>query len=590
MASSAEVVRFKTRGAYSPPEALWGLPDDDKGIIRIANELIEICRSNVGQRQATYRAYADFVEAGRFNTTRSMCNLMFALLDRRAAMLYSPTDIRFALDFEGDYDAKVSLQSRVVSRLLSRSWERTNTDVQFAQGVFESLKYGASILKQWPVVSGENRLPEYRSGLIMPWQFGVYRPDLDDLDEQPAMVETSTITLPEVWRRIWQRPDAKELFARIKANAAGPGAGEQSFNHPVLSSSPLQFESLSKPIPGGVVSLSQTGAYDGARPDPSAPSVTFHEIWVWHGSDYSTIQIIEPDILIAPVFKIGNLLIQGQDSGLHPYTLIQANQQHGNIWGRSELTDVMAPQDFLSQTMADLRTLYGLQVDKILAVTGDGLTDETYASMKASGWVNLGPGGNINDLTPKIPPETLQIIDKLIGIIDSISGFDNMLSGKGESGVRSGVQANPLMKVASSRLKDDSLLIERQCAKAADLRLSLMQAKDGRKFWTDPEKMEETGFLLTDIPDDRRVTVDGHTSSPIFSDEHQSLLIGAFKLGIVEGDTLIEDLPLQHKEKILQRYHAKQAAQKQQMEELKRVDPEGYAHAMEKGITGARKR
>jgi hypothetical protein len=591
MARPGNVVRLKTRGAYSPPEALWGLPDDDQGIIRIAHELIDICRSNVGQRSATYRAYHDFVEAGRFDNTKSMCNLMFALLDRRAAMLYSPTDIRFSLDFENDYDKITKERGRVVTRLLGRSWERTNTDTQFAQGVFESLKYGASILKQWPVVSGSDRLPEYRSGLIMPWQFGVYRPDMDDLDEQPAMVETSTITLPEVWRRIWQRPDARALFERIKSNAAGnQGNMEQSWNHPVLSSSPLQFESATRPMPGGVVALTSTGAFDGARPDPAAPTVVFHEIWVWHGADYSTIQLIEPDILIAPWAKMGNMLIQAQDSGLHPYTLIQANQQAGNIWGRSELADVMSTQDFLSQTMTDLRQLFGLQVDKILAITGDGLTDEQYGQMKTAGYMNLGPGGAVNDLTPKIPPETLPLIERLIGIIDLIAGFDNMLSGKGESGVRSGVQANPLMKVASARLKDDSLLIERQCAKAADLRLSLMEAKDGRKFWLDAEKIEETGFLLTDIPDDRRVVVDGHTTSPIFADEHQSLLVGGLKMGLVDKQSAIEMLPFQNKETLIARMKEAAVAQAALMAELKRLDPEGYAHAAEKAITGGAKK
>ena len=287
---------------------------------------------------------------------------------------------------------------------------------------------------------------------------------------------------------------------------------------------------------------------------------------------------------------MGNILIPGQDCGLHPYTLIQANQTNGSIWGRSEIQDVMGTQDFLSATMTDIRTLFGLQVDKILAISGDGLTDETYGQMKSAGYANLGPGGGVNDLTPKFPPEALPLVDKLVGIIDMVAGFDNLLSGKGESGVRSGVQANPLMKVASARLKDDSLVVERQCAKAADLRLSLMEAKDGRKFWTDAEKIEETGFLLSDIPDDRRVVVDGHTSSPIFADEHQSLIVGGLKLGLVDKQSAIEMLPFQNKETLIQRMREAALAQKQQMEELKRTDPEGFAKAQEKALTGARKR
>jgi hypothetical protein len=253
----------------------------------------------------------------------------------------------------------------------------------------------------------------------------------------------------------------------------------------------------------------------------------------------------------------------------------------------------MSTQDFLSQTMTDLRQLFGLQVDKILAITGDGLTDEQYGQMKTAGFMNLGPGGAVNDLTPKIPPETLPLIERLIGIIDLIAGFDNMLSGKGESGVRSGVQANPLMKVASARLKDDSLLIERQCAKAADLRLSFMEIKDGRKFWLDPEKFlenGETGFHFSDIPDDRRVVVDGHTTSPIFADEHQSLLVGGLKMGLVDKQSAIEMLPFQNKETLIARMKEAAAAQAAQMAELKKLDPEGFAHAAEKAITGGAKK
>ena len=52
-----------------------------------------------------------------------------------------------------------------------------------------------------------------------------------------------------------------------------------------------------------------------------------------------------------------------------------------------------------------------------------------------------------------------------------------------------------------------------------------MEYKDGRAYWTDPDKIEETSFLLSDLPEDRRIVVDGHTTSPIFADEHQQLIV-----------------------------------------------------------------
>ncbi len=321
---------------------------------------------------------------------------------------------------------------------------------------------------------------------------------------------------------------------------------------------------------------------------------------MWDEQDYTTIQLIEGpaggggDILIAPRLKKGNLLVGGnQNSGLNPYSMIQPNSVDANIWGRSELHDLYELQDWLSTTGDDVKQLFGLLVDKILAFKGDamdGLTDEKYGQMRRAGYMSLGAGGGVEDLTPKFPPEALALIDKIIQLMEMVSGFDNLLSGKGEPGVRSGAQANPMMKTAGSRLKDRSLEVEDQCAEAADLRLSLMEYKDGRAYWTDAEKMEETSFLLSDLPDDRRVMVDGHTTSPIFSDEHQGLILNGLKLGLVDKVSAIESLPFQNKDTLILRIHEAEVKQAALMEQLKQTDPEGFAKALEKGLAGGRKR
>ncbi len=126
MAKAAEVVRIRDRRPPPPPEeALDGLPDDDAQLLRLAQELTEICRSNQGQRAAYYRFLSTIVETGRVDGSKSLLNLMFSLLDRLSSMLYSPTDIRFSLDFENDYQKIVNDQAARAARLLARSWERT---------------------------------------------------------------------------------------------------------------------------------------------------------------------------------------------------------------------------------------------------------------------------------------------------------------------------------------------------------------------------------------------------------------------------------------------------------------------------------
>jgi hypothetical protein len=571
------------------PEAMVDLPADNQLLVRRALEIIEICRADAGTRAAFYRQLAMITENGRNDGTKSLINMLYTVLDRLASFLFSPSNISFTMDFENEYEDEILARGSVAARLVAHSWERTNTDILFAQGVFEALKYGSVFLKQWIRQDGPDKLPIYHSSLVMPWQFGVYRPDCNVLDEQPAMVESVMLSAPEVWRRIYHMPDARKLFDRIMLNAAPGGKSDvsNSFFNQVLSTAPLQtgVTGATRPIPGGVVQFGSDPSNASINPTTTAPMVQMHELWVWDKEDYCTIQIIEPDILIAPRFKRSNLLIPGNiHSGLHPYTLIQPNQTQGNLWGRSELFDLIEPQNLLSTTAADIKRLFGVQVDKLLAFSGgDGLSDEQYDQYRAAGYMNLGPGGSVNDITPKFPSEALPLLDKLMGIIEMLSGFDNMLSGRGEPGVRSGVQSNPLMKAAGARLKDRSLIVERQCAAAADLRLSIMGAKDGRNYWTNAKKKQETSFLLSDLPDDGRVVVDGHTTSPIFEADHQALVVDGLKLGLIDPVSAIEQLPFQNKDTILARLRAKQEKEDAILAQLQKSDPDAYANLLAHG-------
>lgn len=583
-----------------PEGAFAKLPDDDRELMRFARDTIEVCRDGVGQRLEYYRFLNLITESGRKDGTKSLVNLCYTVLDRLASHLFSPTDIRFGVDFENAYDKITEARAQRVARLMEHSWRGTKSGILFSKGVFEALKYGLMVMKQSAHQVGPNRLPVYKVGLIRPWQFGVYRPDIPNLDEQPAMCETVPLTLPEVWRRIYMLPNARALYDEISASAAKGGGSEvtNNFNHPVLISNQIQFSQPLRPLSGGVVGINSQTAFSGLRADIAAPSVLFTELWVWDEEDFTTIQVIHPpsgggnDILIAPRLKKSNLLVGGgQNSGLHPYTMIQPNSTDANIWGRSELHDLFELQDWLSVTADDIKSMIGLQVDKLLAFTGDGLTDETYGQARRAGYMNLGLGGAVNDLTPKFPPEILAVFDKIVQTIELINGFDNLLSGKGEPGVRSGAQASPMMKTAGARLKDRSLEVEEQCADAADLRLSLMEYKDGRAYWTDPEKIEATSFLLSDLPEDRRIVVDGHTTSPVFADEHLSLITAGLKLGIVDKESAIEAMPFQNKDVLIQRIREKEKKEADLLEQLKKTDPEGFAKAIEKSVaSGGRHR
>lgn len=530
------------------------VPKNKAELLDLANMLVEQCRVSVGQRSAYYRMMNAIAETGRYDGSKALINMLHKHLERTASHLFSPVMLRFMLDYERPQNKVAYARAQETAKVLTRTWERNRTGTTFHRGVFESLKYGACLHKQWPQMDGPwQEQAVYNDKLVMPWQFGVYREDENLLDRQEALCETITLTMPEVWQRIYHLPDANKLFLKIKSHAhAGQSAADPaSFFHQILSTNQLDTTSSQTTRPGGIMQLNSDPNYAVMGPVIAADTVQMHELWVKDEEDYTTIQLVEPDIIIAPQFKHSNLLISG--SRQQPYRLIQPNEVSNWFWGRSELVDLVEPQSLLAQWSDDAKRLFGLQVDKILGFVGEtGMTDELYGQFRQAGYTNLPLGGDIKDITPKFPPETLPMLKFLMETINWLGGFPELMQGRGEQGVRSQAHAETLLKTASPTLRDRSLIVEQQCAVAADLTLEIMQAKDQQHYWLkadDPIKdVEETKFLLADLPDDRRVTVDSHSSSPIFADENTQLIFAAAKLGYVTGDYVLDNMPFPNKD------------------------------------------
>jgi hypothetical protein len=561
------------------------IPTGEKELIPFANEMIETCRVSQANRAAYYRLLNTIAETGRTDGSKSLINMMGTHLERCAAHLFSPVELKFAVDFDNSYKPDVIKRGQVIAKHLTRQWEVTSTDTLFGQGVQEALKYGKVLFKQWPKLEGSEgkQRISYEKKLTMPWNFGVYRESESDIDNQEALCETSTLTGPEVWQRIYRFPNADKLYERIMTHSAkGRGSdGPDSFFHQVLSTSQLDTSGLTgatRPRPGGIVNIGNDSAYPTMSPVDGAPTVRFHELWVKGEDDYSTIQMVEPDILITR-FKLSNLI--GIER-MQPWRPIEPNPVPGWFWGRSELLDLIEPQGFLAQLCDDLKRLIGLQIDKILAFKGDNtITDEAYAQFRLSGYLNLGQGGGAEDLTPKFPSELLPIIKYLQEQINTLGSFPEIMQGKGESGVRAGAHAETLMKTASPTLRDRALLIERQCAVCADQTLSMMEAKEDRKYWVDPEKPEDN-FMITDLPEDWRITVDSHRSSPIFIDDAQQLIFALAKMNVVDGLYLIDNTSIPDKEAAKAAFiEHKKSGQAMQEKLFEQLSPEGRDKAIE---------
>jgi hypothetical protein len=554
------------------------IPTDHAKLISFAVDLIEKCRVSNAQRSAYYRMLNAVAETGRPDGAKAMINMMNAHLERSASHLFSPIELKFDMDFDLTHPPDVMEKGKVFAKHVTRHWERARIGRDFGRGVYESLKYGSCFMKQWCVLDTEQK-PHFKHRLVMPWNFGVYREDENTLDEQEAMCETSVLTMPEVWRRICHLPNAKKLYEIIKSRAGSLAAGSQpnSFFHNVFSANVLNtgLQSATRPLPGGIVQLNTDSNYAIMGATVAAETVQFHELWVKSEDDWVTIQVVDPDILVT-MFRLTNLFIK--DSQQQPYNLIQPNEVSGWLWGRSELFDLIEPQQWLSSLTDDARRLMGLQIDKLLGIAGEtGMTDELYAAGRNAGFFNLGQNTKIEDLTPKFPQEMLPMIKFCLEQINTLGSFPEIMQGKGEPGVRAGNHASTLLKTASPTLRDRSLIVEQQCEECADKTAVLMEAKDSNHYWVKadtPTDVENTKFILASLPPDWRITVDSHSSSPIFMEENGQEIWLAAKSGFVDGEYVLDNRPFPNREQAKVALKAREKAKKEQMEQMLQRFPE----------------
>lgn len=527
-----------------------------------AQEIVDRCRASSSARSSYARGIAQWTYTGSPDGNAAILNRMRLHLARVSSMTYSPGNLRFDIEFTHHYDKAMLDRADAASQALTREWKRRDIDIAFGHAVFTAFQYGGAVMKALSEQGGMS------GNMVMPWQIGVYREDRNGFENQEAITETSYITPFDLWRRISHIDGADVLFKRAMAYAKRRSAGEANDNyfHQVLMAGTQPVVQTDPPFmqqPGGLVQVTADPQGAVMPAEVAQELLTFHEVWVRDDDrdDYTTIQIVDPDILIAPRFKRRNMYVPGY----LPYTLVQPNYHAGYFFGRSELSDLMKLQHLLRDRLEDIKKLMSLQYDRLLAFKGtSGMTDELYGQSRQAGYFNMDAGGGVEDLTPEMPAQAFADIKQINEFIDEVTGFHNILSGQGEPGVRAGSHAQTLMRTASPHLRDRSLIVERQTADFGDKIYEGMAAKEAKAYWT--EKNEE--FLLGDLPDDKRVTVDSHSTSPIYMDDHRETVAFLAKSGVIEGESIIDLLEVPAKDLLKARLKELKEMKAAQMEKL----------------------
>ncbi len=517
------------------------LPSSEPDLLDFAQEIAAQCLASQPQRINQYALWRSYLFAGTEDPGRpSIYNCCGPHVDRLSSFLFSPSDVRLAVEFSRKVEETWKNRAVYISDLLTEEFHGTGADLTFSEGVPWALTYGASFIKLlWNEQKGIDTF------LVQPSQMGVWEENMNGLDRQEAICHVSYISRKALARRVANHPRKTEIMEAAHREVLERTADDvDTMMHQVVIGGTYPIGEGTATGSVGTVDVFNVAPSAQLPPEVIAELVRFTELWVLDDErrDWTTLQYIDPGVLIEPCGQKRNLFIPER----HPFQMIQPNPLHGYFWGRSELSDLWRLQDVITQRLDDITHITRLRAHPPRALIGfSGISDESKTAMGTLDGllIETSPNAKIENLAPEMPKDAYEQLAESKKMFDDVAGFSPMMQGQGEPGVRAGMHAATLQRSASARMRDKALLLERQLGDFGDVFLEVLAAKDdGATVHEEaPTKPDEKPgqWMISQMPDDRRVIVDSHSSSPAFAADSTQLAFGLAKAGAVDAEGLL---------------------------------------------------
>jgi hypothetical protein len=414
----------------------------------------------------------------------------------------------------------------VLTNALNDEWLNSNADQVFSTALTWSLVYNTTFLK---LVVGGGIHPY----MIEPGAIGVLREDTPYVDRQEAICQRYYITRSELFARLYSHPKREQIVKRVTTNiktssSDGSDGGDGVARIVMSATNPTIYGQVNMDLYG-------MNRYNARLAEET---IEMHELWVWNDEieDYQVVTMASPDIIIYD--RPGSSLFL---KGECPFVQICPNPQYDYFWGQSEVQKMLLLQGLRNNRMTEVLDLLSKQVTPPTALTGfTGILDEkNFALNRAGGLLSSDmPNAKVERLAPEMPSNLFEVIHEIDAMFSEVSGISNVLSGRGESGVRSQGHASQLARLGSSRAKKRALIVEDSLEKVATLYLKLMQAYDPTHF----KDTEGTPFIAEQFTKDFVVKVDAHSNSPIFTEDTKELAFSLFKAQAIDKESLLDML------------------------------------------------
>lgn len=512
-------------------------------------QLIRKCEVSVEERRTQYNGLRSYYLFGNSEeNSPAVFNKIHPHIDQLTSFLYSAESCRFSIDLGADVRNEVFRQVPKLTKALNDEWLNSNADQVVSNALTWSLVYNSTFIK---LIYNKGIHPY----MVEPSSIGVLREDIPYTDRQEALVHTYYITKSELYHRLYSHPRRDAILQRVTTAQA-----KEIHNDIPEGLSVVLSQSQVNMV--GNVNM-QLGDYNKYKARVAEDVIEMKELWLWNDEeeDYQVVTMANPGVLIydrpgKTVFLKGEL----------PFVQLCPNPQYDYYWGQSEVQGMVLLQEARNKRFTEIQELLAKQVNPPVFMSGfNGMLDEkNFALNRAGSYLSTDmPGAKADRLAPQMPPDLFQEIKEIDAMFEEVSGITNVLSGKGEAGVRSTGHASQLARLGSSRAKKRALIIEDSLEKIATLYLKLMQTYDDTVYLD----TENVPFTAEQFTKNYVVKVDAHSNSPIFMEDTRNLAFNLYKAGAIDKESLIELLEPPRKELLkesLKKMEAKQAQQQAQ--------------------------
>ena len=560
------------------------VPSNLKEIGDFGADLIARCSVSMKQRMERGAAYRNVFLTGEADGTPQIYKKTYAYIDDLASMLYSPIELRFAVAPHG--------RAGPIDRALGHA-SASVLNTEFRRGGLDEICEDAVL---WALIKGKTFVQllwnkhGFEPHLIMPEQFGVLEEGKPTLAKQKAFFHRTWLTLDDFADRVRGHPKERQLMRAVRKYTIGSPDKQDDEQYAttrmVMLGGLYPYQVAASPVPGqranrGIVEW-LTAPQPQLAPETRVSLVPLDELWAWDSAaeDWVTIQLCGPDCVLLPTIRLSNAFADyvvpadkrkraaANDgnplSGKHPFVEFCVNRTPQYFWGDSEVRIVGSLQNALNARVDGINKVLRKQEDPPRIFTGMSSNQQALAKIKRPGGylVESSPQAKHEELMPKVPSDFWVSIDRFLAMFNDVGGTPSVVRGEGESGVRSQGHAETLVRMASPRYKDRALAAERSVECLGALGLDVLRAKNGevQVAWVkesvvgpfknhplDPELYEPPApglsgieFWFSQLDDNQKVSVDAHSSSPLFSQDARALIFALAKLQAVSPREVIE--------------------------------------------------